>query len=864
MLRWNRRIALTLPVLLFLASCGGGSDADRQAVAGAAQPPGQTDPQGGPADTPSNVESGAAGTASPPEAAPEAPPPPGPAASTPEATPAPEGGPAPAPVTEPAVPTTPAATGAPVITSPLTATGIVGSSFTYQITATNSPTSFSAAKFDGGAWIYPPSLTGSGITGIISGTLTEPGIYTLPIKAKNSAGVGAATLTLTVTPAVTDFSPQPAALPVLPIEEPCPAVQVRNPQASIQRVWLAQTHLMETNWPFFQLVENRPTLVKLDVIADAATPVPTLSVTAVFADGSSDRRCLRPPAALPSTVDSRPQPLRQDLSSSYAAVLPADWLRKDVALRFEVAGGPVLTKTAAELNVASQPALNLVLADVLLFGETKPVIRDAGFGAELLSKLPVSRLTTQTLPHPLWLPRLVIGPRDDSVSAFGDRVETPAMWADRKPGCSASMRASGQCAPHSAVAVMDTVLDLLRALQAANGIRETSLWFGLIGQGLRMGLTGWWSGGVVALGDDLGKSVMHENGHSMGLPHLGSVTGARQRSATGLRHPYVGEVMRFDQQLLGGGVGRTHAWDPLDNTVVPPTCTDSGLEKQEPLQRGGCETVRTGRQMDHYSDATAFKLLRFFNGSDQVASGSVPYYSSLLAGSSADNFAQVPYQLPVESGRIQFVPGAGAGALQRWDAEAQAYVALLRPPGGDAGFLSQPPAAPPSSEYVQDYDFRFPQSLNVPVISVYGTFNFWDDTASVIYAAKATRGHLMRLWDPTDETQLGLMRSSPTRTTFWPGHDLHVRVFFGDGSVRHVAMPFQAKSAATPMEGFTHWAVNLPDEGKTVVRIELLHRPLCSRDATASDRSCDLNLTDNGITAQNVYAGARVAAVWAP
>jgi hypothetical protein len=100
--------------------------------------------------------------------------------------------------------------------------------------------------------------------------------------------------------------------------------------------------------------------------------------------------------------------------------------------------------------------------------------------------------------------------------------------------------------------------------------------------------------------------------------------------------------------------------------------------------------------------------------------------------------------------------------------------------------------------------------------------------------------------------------------TFWSGYDLHLRVHFQDGSIRHVALPYQAKPVATPMQGFTTWAVNLPDEGKVVVRIELLHRPLCSRDQTAGDRSCDVNLAANGITAASVYAGARVAAVWSP
>ena len=559
--------------------------------------------------------------------------------------------------------------------------------------------------------------------------------------------------------------------------------------------------------------------------------------------------------------------MSQDLSTSYALTLPATWLQKGVSFRFGDAGVPSIIKSASQLKIASRPELNLVVADVLLFADTTPVPRSADFGPGTGQQVAVSRLTIQPLPYPLRLPRLVVAPRTDSVSPFGDPVETAAMWVDKKAACTTAMKTAGTCTPHSRWAVWEAVLDLTRALQAANGMSETSFWYGVMPDASNV--TAWWSGGTASLANDFGKNFMHENGHSMSLPHLGGVTGTRQSSSTGLRHPYVGENIRTDGQFLGGGLGRTFAWDPLDNAMVQPTCTDTGVEKQDPMQRAGRETVRPGRRLDHFSDISSYKLLRFLNGAPQVESGSVPYYSALLAGTSADAFAQMSYQLPVESGRLQVVQQSGTWTVQRWDTVKRAYVSLLRPPGGDSGFLSTPPAAAAGSEYLQYYDFRFPQQRNVPVISVYGTFNYMDDTASTIYAAKATKGNLMRLWDPTDATQFNQIKSSVSTSTFWSGYDLHLRVVYQDGSMRHVAMPREAKPVTTPMQGFSHWAVNLPDEGKTdirktVVRIELLHRPLCSRDSSASDRSCDVNLDSNGITAANVYAGARVAAIWTP
>src|SRR6266487_905599 len=79
----------------------------------------------------------------------------------------------------------------PVITSPGTATGTVGVAFSYQITATNNPTSFNATGLPGG-------LTVNTTTGLISGTPTTAGTYPVTISASNSGGTGTATLVITI------------------------------------------------------------------------------------------------------------------------------------------------------------------------------------------------------------------------------------------------------------------------------------------------------------------------------------------------------------------------------------------------------------------------------------------------------------------------------------------------------------------------------------------------------------------------------------------------------------------------------------------------------------------------------------------
>ncbi|MGB9509889.1 MAG: Ig domain-containing protein, partial [Candidatus Acidiferrum sp.] len=80
---------------------------------------------------------------------------------------------------------------APAITSSATASGAVGAAFSYQITASNSPTSF-------GATGLPAGLTVNTTSGLISGTPTAAGTSSVTVSATNSGGTGSGPLTLTV------------------------------------------------------------------------------------------------------------------------------------------------------------------------------------------------------------------------------------------------------------------------------------------------------------------------------------------------------------------------------------------------------------------------------------------------------------------------------------------------------------------------------------------------------------------------------------------------------------------------------------------------------------------------------------------
>jgi hypothetical protein len=80
----------------------------------------------------------------------------------------------------------------PVITGNLTAPGVQGAAFSYQITATNIPTSYGASGL-------PAGLNVNTASGLINGTPSVTGTSDVTISATNPAGSGTAALVITIT-----------------------------------------------------------------------------------------------------------------------------------------------------------------------------------------------------------------------------------------------------------------------------------------------------------------------------------------------------------------------------------------------------------------------------------------------------------------------------------------------------------------------------------------------------------------------------------------------------------------------------------------------------------------------------------------
>ncbi len=133
--------------------------------------------------------------------------------------------------------------------SDATASGTVGVAFSFQIAASNSPTSFMASGL-------PDGLSLDTAKGVISGAPTAAGNYSVTIGSSNAGGAASATLTLVIAPAPVVVSP--------------PVIAVAN--SATGQVGQAFTYqIVATGSPASYGATNLPTGLAVDATAGLIT-----------------------------------------------------------------------------------------------------------------------------------------------------------------------------------------------------------------------------------------------------------------------------------------------------------------------------------------------------------------------------------------------------------------------------------------------------------------------------------------------------------------------------------------------------------------------------------------------------------------
>ena len=138
-----------------------------------------------------------------------------------------------------------------------------------------------------------------------------------------------------------------------------------NGTAYIQDVFLAQTHIMRPEWPFFFLVADRPALA--EVIVTGTGDAPEVAVHAYIHGEYLETLCMAGPATLAEEVEAVPHG-RDD---RFTVTLPDRWMTEGLSLEI-TAGTSSMSYDAEALGLLHAPELNLMLVmDVLNYNHDK-------------------------------------------------------------------------------------------------------------------------------------------------------------------------------------------------------------------------------------------------------------------------------------------------------------------------------------------------------------------------------------------------------------------------------------------------------------------------------------------------------------
>ncbi len=605
-----------------------------------------------------------------------------------------------------------------------------------------------------------------------------------------------------------------------------------NATATIGKIHMAQTHLLETTHPFFHLSAGRATFIRVTVKGTGAAPA--VAVRGSLNGTDLGRLCLAGPATLPATVDES----MPSAATSYSGTIPAAWIKNGLQLTVD-ADRASKTLAAGDLKIGASPELTLITTDWLLFGDTESTPVPSSFNAEFAAKLPLTKVRYGSFPMKVALNTLPIEPRGDGLNKNGAQVKQPALLANSPPKCSDADKAAGSCAPWSGFSFLSAVRNLTGWLQAANGMDGLSHWYGALSK--NRGVGGGLGGGYTASGDDYGFTFNHEAGHTFDMPHWGDSLYSRVGAGETLAHPYTGSYIDAGK-AVGGGFGNSWAYDGLDGSFLNPICSASGKERQEPMQRyGDADCNQPGRAFDHFGDYSAMYIHRYFTGAGSVYAGTVASPRD-TGGNATPRFS-----FPIKNGRPNLMLGAAGTApkIMKWDAAKQTYVELT-----SANVDPDP----------RVFGERYPLKWDVPVYTLWGSYSNATPAATTILDPLKYKGNLKRVWNPTNAADFAAMKTFISGDAFYWGADLVVKAEYDNGAVQHALVKSNIRST-DPLDGgsFGLWAVNVPaPEGAKLTRVSLYYRPMEVRNAE-SGNAINLNSALNStLTAARYLENARL------
>lgn len=351
--------------------------------------------------------------------------------------------------------------------------------------------------------------------------------------------------------------------------------------ARVDAVYLAQTHVMKPDQPYFKLVGNRDTLLKAHVVSPGGAPAPEV-LAFVSSRGETNIFKLKGPATLPRSLPSEPGVVQHRFEDSFTTLIPARLVRKGLVV--EVRAGS--SRVRHEIAVGAPTVVQMKMFDVHYFGRGTGDYPPNLF-KELEAKWPVAKLEIERV-RGIKFPELVIPARANLPAV---RVSSPEEYL-KKTGA----KFDGEQA---------AALQWVWALSRAGGNRDVAIcYINILGVP-----AGGQAGGFNGVGGIAPGILHHELGHALGLPHIG-----QQKD-----YPYRGEMygIKPPRVLNEVHVGPTWAFDLPSMTFIPPTVQQTkgrwiaGTYKADPMQGGGEGDQEAPFRLRHFSDYNVHRIQAF-------------------------------------------------------------------------------------------------------------------------------------------------------------------------------------------------------------------------------------------------------------